>query len=150
MKNVNHVTGKMEVVTSVFPRITFIKAYHDLNPDVLEAEIAGQSSWCHSAFDCYILLCARCQRKQAQDNNNFLSSNFILAVCFSSICSSLTLLLRIMPLPQPGPPGILSAFVLWLSALLVMVFFVSWWYVSCYSHLPWFSDDIYLCFKSTI
>lgn len=93
----------MEVVTSVFPRITYIKAYHDLNPDVLEAEIARQSSWCHSAFDCCILLCARCQRKQAQDNNNFLSSNYILAVCFSSICSSLTLLLRIMPLPQPGP-----------------------------------------------
>lgn len=103
MKNVNHITGKMEVDTSVFPGITSIKAYHDLNPDVLEARIARQSSWCHPAFDCCILLCARCQRKQAQDNNNCLGSHFILAVCFSPICSSLTLLLRITPLLQPDP-----------------------------------------------
>lgn len=40
MKNVNHVTGKMEVVTSVFPRITSIKANYNLNPDVLEAGTA--------------------------------------------------------------------------------------------------------------
>lgn len=38
------------------------------------------------------------------------------------------------------PPGVLHIFVPWLNALLVRVFFVSWWHASCYSHLAWVRD----------